>query len=320
MNIEQAKWLPLPDILAKLGHLPVKEAKGGRELWYPSPFREEKDPSFHISIGRSGFWIWKDFGDIGGTVIDFAMRYRGFTQVRDALTFLEGFRQANTSLDGSASLFSFHQQAMGEQNRREAAENFLEDRQLEFLSARPVENRAILNYLNQERCIPVELIHRYLQEVRYRNRGTGKEYFAFGMANDSGGYEIRVASSRYNFKSALKARDISLLKGGGSETTVSVFEGMTDFLSLLALYGRESLPGDAIIMHSLSSHQRTVDAIWKGDYVQIRTYLDNNGPGQEGTERLRMVFGSKVVSLSEAFLPHTDLNDALRAYKTRKMQ
>ena len=66
MNSEQAKQISLPDLLEQLGHIPVKTAKAGRELWYRSPFRDEKEPSFHTSF-LGGKWIWNDFGAVSYT-------------------------------------------------------------------------------------------------------------------------------------------------------------------------------------------------------------------------------------------------------------
>lgn len=325
MNLQQAKLLSLPDLLSKLGHSPVKERKGGAELWYCSPFRNENEPSFHTTL-RNGRWIWNDFGDQGGTVIEFVVRYRQRngqpSSFKDALAFLDDLYQptlfspprsqpqANTE---AAPSFSFHQS-----KHRAAVENFSENRDLEFIDAKPIQSRAILNYLTQERHIPAELIHRYLQEVRYRNLASGKEYFAFGMPNQAGGYEIRVASSKYSFKSALKARDITVIHGSDpTSRSVAVFEGMTDFLSLLALTSTVQWPDEAIIMHSLSSYRRTADAIRAEGYERINTYLDNNRPGQEGTERFKAEFGERVFPQSQTFAPHVDLNDALRGQITK---
>ena len=88
MNSEQAKKLSLPDIMSRLGYEPTEITKGGAEYWYCSPFRKEKEPSFHTSY-LGGKWIWNDFADSGGTVIDFVMRHEGYTKVSDALRFLE---------------------------------------------------------------------------------------------------------------------------------------------------------------------------------------------------------------------------------------
>lgn len=312
MNTEQAKYLSLPDLLEKLGYTPAKVTKSGAELWYKSPFRKEEAPSLHISIGRAGFWIWKDFGDDGGTVIDFAMRYAGVSTVREALAFLDrcNISAKSTAATTTPHLFSFHQQ----ENDREAVENFLENRTLELLSAEELRSPILIQYLVQERGLAPFLLPRYLHEIRYRNTETGKEYFAFGMKNESGGYEIRVATNRYNFKAPLIARDVTRIVGKVSGTeSVTVFEGMTDFLSLLTIRKLEQPSYDAIIMHSLTSYHRTATMIRDSGYETIHTYLDNNPAGQETTERFKRDFGAKVIVQSHQFAPHTDLNDALRA-------
>lgn len=309
MNTDQAKKLEMPDILAKLGHTPVKQIRGGRELWYSSPFRDEKDASFHTSIGRNGNWIWKDFGDNGGNVLDFAMRHLNTSSISDALAFLDSLYQPNLFQQRNSAAFSFHQQP-----HRGAVENFSEDSQLKFLKAVPIERKTIINYLVRERSIPLDLAKNYLLEIHYHNYAKNSDYYAFGMKNQSNGYEIRVASSQYPFKSALIVRDITLLKGTDiNNQQVSIFEGMVDFLSLLVLKGVSALPGDAIIMHSLSSYKHAVETISKANYDSILTYLDNDKPGLEGTEKFIKDFSSKVIPQNHTFSAYNDLNDALCA-------
>jgi hypothetical protein len=312
MNTEQAKKLSLPDLLEKLGHTPSKVTKGGYELWYPSPFRKEKDASFHTSF-IGGKWIWNDFGDKGGTVVDFAMRYANAHSISDALAFLDQHTPGAAWPNPKASdLFSFHQQP-----HREAVENFSHDRQLQLIEAKPISSSAILNYL-RNRGIPAELAHQYLVEVRYQNTAVGKPFYGFGMRNESDGFEVRVALPNNKFKSAINARDITVIPGSMSgEGSVSLFEGMTDFLSLLVIQGKSRLLGDAIIMHSLSSHSRTVDFLKYRPYREIRTYLDNNQAGEKGTNRLKEDLGAAVVSYSGSFLPYEDLNDALKSMRSR---
>lgn len=316
MNSDQAKKLSLPEILARLGHEPVKITKGGNEYWYLSPFRTEKEASFHTSF-LGGKWIWKDFGDIGGTVIDFVMRHQHFTSVSEVLRFLsemyEGplFTKPSRKRGGERqasepNLFSFQQQAP------QALENF-EDRQLEFISAHKIANPIIHLYL-EGRGIPPRLADAYLLEVEYKNKSNGKKYFAFGMQNESGGYEIRAASDEYKFKSALIARDITVIRGKSPQRQyVSVFEGMTDFLSWLVLMNMTQPSADCVILHSLSSLKRAVDFIRRENYPHIHTFFDNNPAGQEGTARLAAEFGAIVSSESHLFAAYTDLNDALRA-------
>ena len=51
MNIEEAKRIPLEDYLRRIGFSPVKEQ--GDSLWHRSPFRQERTPSFKVSLSRS---------------------------------------------------------------------------------------------------------------------------------------------------------------------------------------------------------------------------------------------------------------------------
>ena len=315
MNAAQAKKVNLPDLMSRLGYMPDRITKGGYEYWYKSPFRDEKEASFHTSF-LGGKWIWNDFGDEGGTVIEFVMRHEGHTSVSRALAFLTHiyqphlFRKPTRKRVGELplqnSLFSFQQQ------NREAVENF-SSKELEFIEAHPVRNRVIYHYL-EKRGIRRNLVALYLQEIRYRNSGNGKEYFAFGMKNIGDGYEIRAASDQYAFKSALKTRDVSLIRGRSRlRQTVSIFEGMTDFLSLLMLLGTESLQGDALILHSLSSYSKAVRLLEREDYQTLHLFLDNNPAGEKGAAQFLTAYPHRAISHSKLFAPHGDLNDALLA-------
>ena len=319
MNSKQAKQLSLPQIMSRLGYEPTEIKKGGNEYWYKSPFREEKEASFHTSF-LGGKWIWNDFGDIGGTVIDFVMRHENYNQVRDALQFLDkmfqpGLFEKPVSREKRGgenpqqpNLFSFQQQASGPQARK-----IFSDSELSFLKAHKIENPFIHRYL-ASRGIPKELADRYLVEVKYHNHKNGRDYFAFGMVNASDGYEIRAASDAYSFKSALNGRDISFFSGTGQPSpAVQVFEGMTDFLSYLVLTQQPAPVHDCLIMHSLSSFKRTVTFIEAKGYRHIHTFLDNDKSGQVCTEKFAEAFKGRVEPQNTFFAPHKDLNTALMA-------
>ena len=304
MNSQQAKQIDFPDLLARLGYEPIKSAKAGRELWYRSPFRTEKTASFHTSY-LSGKWIWKDFGDEGGNVIDFVMRYES-CDFKHALSFLRNlyqgslFDQSRTRGQGTSS---FQQQEP----------EIEEDRALEFLEAHPIQNSVILDYLSQQRRIPPSIAKKYLLEVKYRNTIKDKVFFGFGMLNESGGYEIRSASDRYKFKSALLKRDISVVQGRGPESkSVSIFEGMTDFLSLLVLRGVDQLEEDAIVMHSVSSFKRTVQFIEEQGYERVFSFLDNDETGEKYRAKLKDQLPDIQLQFSnQSYQGYKDLNAAL---------
>lgn len=308
MNSIQAKLLSLPEIMSRMGYEPVKVRKEGYEYWYTSPFRKEAEPSFHTSF-LGGKWIWNDFGDIGGTVIDFVMRHEGYNRVGDALQFLDEMFGKTASVHNKKiqRSFLFKQQPTIKQDVETSNE-------LIFFNSKPISNPYIESYLINNRKIPQELLSRYLKEISYRNKKTGKEYFAFGMKNESGGYEIRVASDQYTFKSSLIKKDISLIKGkqvGNNE--VNLFEGMLDFLSMLALVNSEELQEDSIIMHSLTSYSRVVEIIKENAYSTINLFLDNNSSGKKTTKRFAQDFPKKTIDNSHMFASYEDLNDMLKA-------
>jgi len=323
MKAAEANNIDFPDLLSRLGHQPVSIQKGGNELWYLSPFRTEKEASFHISKGRKYAWVWKDFGDEGGTVIDFIMRLQGHRDLKKVLSYLTGFYSNNVKIlpspkrvgesQSQPTLFSSHGQ------EAELPPSFKEDRDLEFIKAHEVRNPIIYSYLSKERGIPRPLIDRYVKEVHYHNKKKGKNFFGFGMENRSGGYEIRAASDKYSFKSALTNRDISFIKGKEpSRKSVNVVEGMTDFLSLLAMYNTEQLAGDTIIMHSVSSYARTADIIKGMGFETIHTFLDNDDTGRKCSQKFVDEFGDKLKNQSSIFEPYKDLNKALVANRASK--
>lgn len=307
MNSDQAKQLNLPEILARLGHQPTRETKGGRELWYKSPFRQEKEASFHTSF-LGGKWIWNDFGDRGGTVIDFVLAYKNYHSVSQALAYLsdlEGKVGKSIAAPNQPS-FSFQQQA------REAVAE-APARELQFLSAKPVTSRVIRDYLVNDRGIHLDLIEPYLLEIRYKNLNNGNTYFGFGTKNIAGGYEVRVASDKMSFKSALIERSITVFEGKKPDLRMAnVFEGVTDHLSLLTMMKTSHLVGDAIVLNSLTSYDKAVAYMKDREYTTVNLFLDNDKAGREYTKRFIDDFGEKAVDQSSMFLPFKDLNEYIK--------
>jgi 5S rRNA maturation endonuclease (ribonuclease M5) len=310
MNSYQAKKLNLPEIMARLGYQPLREDKGGLEYWYSSPFRAEKEASFHTTY-KGDKWIWNDFGDSGGTVIDFILRHENYSSVSQALKFLDDLIGRVGERQNSSPSFSFHQQP----KTAVAVENF---RDLELVSAKSVSNSVIFRYLTEERGIAFDLIKPYLKEVRYKNLKQGKEFFAFGTENIAGGYEIRAASDKFSFKSALVERQLTFFEGTRPELgIVDVFEGTTDFLSLLTMMNTDRLTGDVVIMNSISNYQNVLEFIQEKGYKSVNLFLDNDKGGHKTTSRFVEDLGAEIVhNQSSMFFPHIDVNAALLEGKT----
>lgn len=308
MNSEQAKKLSLPAILSKLGHQPVKTLKGGFELWYNSPFRKEIEPSFHTSfLGNK--WIWNDFGDTGGTVLDFATRYY-HTDIKGALANLESLIG-----DTQQSLFSAPSVPL---TPLQATNLPVSDKTLSLLKISPLSadsfnGKALLQYLTNQRGINPDIAVKYLVEVQYRNNENGKTYFAAGIRNENEGYEIRNAY----FKSSIGQKGISFVKGKG-QGKAAVFEGFMDFLSALTYYQSVDLAkfqglveADILIMNSASFQEQTKDLLKAGNYSKISLYLDNDTTGQKVKAFFNGEFEGITEDSSSIYQGHKDFNNFL---------
>lgn len=326
MNSKQAKQLDFPRLLEKMGYSPAKGGikKSGREIWYHSPLnRDDKTPSFHLTKGSQVAWIFKCFSTgAEGTIIDFVIAHEGYSasNIKKALAYLrskfpgallEYNKNGGGGLSTSKSLFSFDQHEPD--NDQTELKTLAADRQLEYIEDLPLKSGTLLAYLEKERKIPPSLAQKYLRLVRYKNLKNGKNYYAIGMKNRAGGFEIRAASVTYSFKSALIARDISIVKGTLTSDNTLAFEGFIDFLSYLVMIEKDHPPCDAIVMHSVNSYSRCKEYILEKDYNTIHTFLDNDKTGIKYTDRFETDFGQKVISHSSSFAPHKDLNDVLKA-------
>ena len=293
MNTAQAKKIPLLEILTRLGFQPVKTFKGGEELAFLSPFREEKEPSLFVNIRKN---VWNDFGDIGGNALDFVIRYQK-TDVKGGLEFLDqmfgsGFSTIPATVKTPRSTLVTK------------PEIFLLDSVMPFGTSA----KSLVTYITQERRIHPDVAAKYLKEVRYTNRENGKTYFAVGFENMSGGYEIRNPF----FKSSLGAKDTSFVKGNGAGDELYVFEGFMDFLSKLTLESVSTFSADALILNSVSYAQKAVMLIREKGYENIACYLDNDRAGDEATAKLKEEFGNVFFDQRYEYQGLKDLNEHLK--------
>ncbi len=291
MNSAQAKKIPLPEILLKLGLQPVKSFKGGEELAYLSPFRQEKEPSLFINTRKN---VWFDFGDIGGNALDFVIRYRN-TDVKGALEFLEQMFGRNWTLPPAPA-------KSGKKDEIPKEDVFLLENKLPFGRI-----PSLTAYITTKRGINPEIAVRYLSEVHFTNRETGKRYFAVGFENLSGGYEIRNAF----FKSSLGAKDMSFINGSGAGDAIWVFEGFMDFLSKLTLDAARTLDADALILNSVSYTEKAIQFIREKGYKKILGCFDNDRAGDDATEKFKSEFGEVFSDKRSVYQGFKDLNEFL---------
>lgn len=278
MRTQEAKQLPLPDLLARLGYRPTKVR--GRKLWYASPLRDEKIPSFCVEPGHTVAWVFSDHGtNIKGNIIDFAMHYWK-CDLKEALAWL-------------AKMF-------GEDRKNVIASTLryrsnTEDDKLQLRYFEPIQHPALISYLNR-RAIPIDLARNYLLEVHYINAEQPR--FALGWKTDAGGWCLRAQ----DFKACVSPASITTL--GKSGEYLTVFEGMFDLLSALAYYRASAPNSQVVVLNGLAHTQIIAEKIKYGTYRCIRLYLDRDHAGKRATQELLVL--KNTVDCSEVFSPAKD--------------
>ena len=287
MNIEEAKNIRLADYLQSLGYQPVKQQ--GNNLWYNSPLRAEKAPSFKVNLDRN---LWYDFGmGKGGNIIALAQE---LYQSNDIPYLLNRITEQSPSVYPVS--FSFGQQS-------------LQSSSAPHVEIVPLSSPALFAYL-QERGINTELAKRECKELRsFRD---GKPYFAIAFPNASGGYEVR---NKY-FKGCTAPKDITHVRQQGEpKETCFVFEGFMDYLSFLTIRKQRSpeYPDlnaqDYLILNSTSNLSKALCPL--GDYERIHCFLDNDDAGRKAVEVIQSEYGLRVRDSSHLYSAHKDLNDYL---------
>ena len=236
--IKEIKSIPLATFLSQLGHEPT--ARKGTRLWYQSPLRQERTPSFKVETTLN---CWYDFGiGKGGNIIDLATELYQSTELRYLVNCIADRCTVPSAQTVASNSFQRH-----------SAPSFQD------ISVVPLRSRALFAYL-QERGIPVQIAMANCQEILYSCNG--KRYYAVAIENQSGGYEIR---NRY-FKSCIAPKDISIRRvRDGPSTECVVFEGFIDYLSALTLGIIRG--ADAIILNSVSNVNKAIPVL--NDYTTI---------------------------------------------------
>nr|WP_290929190.1 toprim domain-containing protein [Haliscomenobacter sp.] len=209
------------------------------------------------------------------------MRYKGYHHVQEALQFLEAIFKAGMAPSAA-------QEEKSPQGALFDSVAQVENPVLELKRVTPL--KMSLPYIAQ-RGIDEAVAKLYLKEVHFINTNTGKNYFAAGIKNVSGGYEIR---NPY-FKSSIGKKDLSFVPGEEGRGVVSVFEGIMDFLTYLTEEKRLRMPEDVIILNSISFLQRAKSYLQARRYTRILTFFDNDRTGELATEDFLSSFPSGVV-------------------------
>jgi len=278
LTCERARSICVVKILAKLGHFPSRISE--KEAWFLSPLRSETQASFKVSLKMNR---WYDHGiGTGGNGLDLIVAIKNCS-VKQALEFLE---------DNCVS-FSFQQQNF---------KNSLVSK-IEVLKTKKIEHEALIQYL-VKRKIPVKIAQPYCKEVWFSY--SGKEYFAVGLENHLGGWELRNSY----FKGSSSPKSYTCIKR--KSKTVLITEGMFDFLSLIILEKDLVKTSDVIILNSLAFTSKIKSHLL--NYDSIRLYLDNDPAGDQATAEILKLFRI-ATDERDSYKNNKDLNEKLMQCK-----
>ena len=287
MNIEQAKQIRLEDFLRSLGYTPVR--RRGTNIWYYSPLREERTPSFKVNTDLN---LWYDYGKgMGGSIIELMMEIHHTRDISQVLKLI-------------AQQSPVHPTMLNASNRSLPEEPIFKD--VEIV---PLAHPALLKYLAEERCLNIGICQQYCCEVHYSING--KRYFAIGFQNRSGGYELRNPF----FKGCMSPKDISIIRAETPQQECCVFEGFADFLSYLTFQLRidplfdGNRCQDFIVLNSVSNLCKAIPIL--AEYDSILTFLDNDQTGQNAHQKIVSVAAGIVQNMSSRFSDFKDINDFL---------
>ena len=289
MDINEIKQVPIVDFLYILGIEPVKHKASG--LWYHAPYRNDRNPSLRVSTDKN---VWYDYGIArGGDIFNLAGEFINSNE------FVAQAKFISETLGGSFPTSFPHYQRIAEKAVKVKGNPFSD------IVEKPLSHPALRQYL-RKRGILTDVASRFCCQVEYRYNG--KQFFAVGFKNNSGGYEIR---NRF-FKGCVSPKDITLI--GRNSNVCHLYEGFMDFLSTVMLgIGRGE---DHIVLNSVANMQK-VHHLLDG-YAQVYCHLDNDEAGENACVELQKRYGDKVIDHSHLYTGYKDLNEYLMSHKTIK--
>ena len=277
MNIAEInEEIRIEDFLASEGYSSEKIKKGGKDLWYKSPFRNENAPSFKVNTERN---VWFDYGaGAGGSVIDLCKQIKNMS-AKEAVYFFNKEYKGTVSTPEQRKKYS----KTSEVYKDEGGEILKE--------IKPIKNDNLLKYL-KSRNIDIEIANKYLTEIHYLFEG--KNYYALGFKCDNAGYELRNSINKRN----INGKNITTINN--SSNTVKVFEGFFDFLSYATEHKKEYQNYDYLVLNTSGFvdgmyndlTEKKVNQIYLNllKYERIDTYFDNDETGKKITNFFQEIF------------------------------
>lgn len=285
MNSYEAKQIPIQDFLAREGFRPTATKQS--ELWYKSPLRDERTPSFKVNLILNTFF---DFGaNEGGTIIDLVcLMYR--ESVKDALTRLESKFGTSRTYEKPYSI-----------------ERKTGNRVFEIVEIKKITHPALFYYL-KERCIDFEVANKYLKQIDFKVRNKSVVQFALGFENNiKGEFEFRNKFMKGFLGSTKDITSINIQAGN----RVLVFEGFFDFLSYLTDHNIRELKDSVIVFNSTMLEKKARKILESVAFSEVCFFLDNDNAGEISFQNLSAGLHYHVNNKSIIYFGFKDYNEYL---------
>jgi 5S rRNA maturation endonuclease (ribonuclease M5) len=130
----------------------------------------------------------------------------------------------------------------------------------------------------------------------------GRKYFATGLKNDSGGWELR---NKY-YKNSSSPKDSKHIKNGNTKLIVT--EGMFDLLSIVEYHKNLESDCDFLVLNSTAFVQKAMRTL--DGYSSIELYLDNDTNGKRTAKKL-MAYSKSCKDKSTFYSGFKDMNEWL---------
>ncbi len=290
-TINKLKQIPIVDYLKSKGHQPVK--KNGANNMYHSPLRKDSNPSFSVNSQKNVFHDFGNPSDKGG-VIDLVMKL-------ERITFPKACEFLSSNLNGAnienASFFSSCQKSEKVKTYKITDEKELSLKYLIFEI--------------QKRKIRLNTAKIYLKEVYWEINQ--QKYHGYGYKTDEGTYAVRnkYMEKFYFFGSA------GITTFGTDEKTISIFEGLFDFLSHLDNLNTSKLDHKVIILNSV--YNLHLAQVSLANAKNIHCYLDNDDGGRKTLATIRTLASSHQINIIDHSNIYKGYKDYSKFYETKNI-
>ena len=294
MRYQDAQKLKIIDILSSMGVQPAKQVnrpQGGLQYVYNSPFRNDDNPSFVVTLDKNLYY--DNATGEGGNVKNFLALCSG--SHRDDIK--SGLAWVSTLGIKPPTLFESFEKKSPTSTEKKGSST------LERIGVKPLFYYPLKNYI-AERGISFEIANKYLKEVIFRNTKQDVKYSAIGFKS-GGTWELR----KRKFKGTLgTGKNITVFEKNTSE--LLLFTGFFDFLSYLQAKGLLEPPKTAIVLNSDRLIKKAVQYIENHNIDTVEYFKDNDDSGFQTLIDLKKS-KAKIIDISKTYAKYKDLNEWL---------